>query len=1091
MIHIQRVGDFNSEDDFISMCIASSFAWPLLLLLEDDKPSVPDLKKLVDGIIEVLKLVFPAGVPRMILAVLGWVLLLIILLGITWTMLWLAGKIKRLWTDEIGPLFDNPDQARRIRRRRLFARYLKDEIFRLNSQEEWGDHRFAELEATVEAEGLRSGGSLYFLPWLRTTGVRREKSLSRAIGSSAERLILLEGEPGAGKSVALRHVALNMAEQAEKSKRKRQVLPVYLNFKELKASSGHIDRAAIESFVLASLNRINDRDVAEFLEQEFSIGIEAGTWLFLFDSFDEIPQILSSVEPDATIQLYSSAVSDFLSGLNRCRGVIASRHFRGPKQFGWPKFTVLSLSEQRRNKLIRKADIAPAAESALRTALSVATAEMAEMSRNPMFLGLLCDYVRTNQDFPSSVHVAFDTYTEHRLTRDMHRLLQRFGLSPDDVRECAQNVAFCMSAEPGLGLSPDRSAIRTAMDNQRFPLPEEFESALDALEFIKLARPGTALPGESRRFTFAHRRFQEYFSTSVVLREPARVSTHALLSDGRWRETAVVMFQLQPTGALAPLLADAARQLEDMAACTTMKAPRESTELQIGSARIYRWPPRCLHLLGILQEGFSRRPGDLPPNLRHLVSKLLIVAFQSGDLGSRKYAVEVAGSASEQTLTEILRLAFQSDSEWLRGAAYRQLSHLKEVPDDIAAAIRLSIVKRAFFPRPRSEAPSIAAYLSRLNDPTRFMLISNVMQWVFKVDLLAHGMVFLVLLQFANPRWTSRASLSLIVVISYLLFRYHSIGKSVAAVSKVLPILFDWPVIIVIRCSFAFVPVLHALLRSNARLASLFHTRPDHISEAMARFPYPFSARLVASAAVLYLLLWAPATVWSAVRWGVSPRWTLLVTPGKLAANMVRGVRGVFGLPMLVGIVVSVGVVGGLGYVIAEVLSKVPDSVGRLLFMVGGAAAITGTVCALGEPVLRVWQDHRRWTRWQIRRPTNGSALTGSEFVDTWLSFETQLYRTRFVRQVRDSSLLMSGDETVLALDKAVNELQVTLASTAESAAGGGYRGAFALYLPLVSGRRSSQEAAAELLDELFIMLERMQQSRHGAGVEDNEAGAD
>ena len=75
-----------------------------------------------------------------------------------------------------------------------------------------------------------------------------------------------------------------------------------------------INRELIESFVKQELNRINDRDIEQFLEEEFQVGVKEGTWLFLFDSFDELPEVLSSVEADTTIGDYAQAIDDFLNG---------------------------------------------------------------------------------------------------------------------------------------------------------------------------------------------------------------------------------------------------------------------------------------------------------------------------------------------------------------------------------------------------------------------------------------------------------------------------------------------------------------------------------------------------------------------------------------------------------------------------------------------------------------------------------------------------------------------------------------------------------------------------------------------------------
>lgn len=91
--------------------------------------------------------------------------------------------------------------------------------------------------------------------------------------------------------------------------------------------------------------------MTEFLEINFDEGVRSGQWVFLFDSFDEVPDVLSSTEADQTVLAYSNAISDFFSGLNACRGVIASREYRGPARQGWRVFRVLELSEVRQNRL--------------------------------------------------------------------------------------------------------------------------------------------------------------------------------------------------------------------------------------------------------------------------------------------------------------------------------------------------------------------------------------------------------------------------------------------------------------------------------------------------------------------------------------------------------------------------------------------------------------------------------------------------------------------------------------------------------------------------------------------------------------------
>src|SRR5205823_2039455 len=109
-------------------------------------------------------------------------------------------------------------------------------------------------------------------------------------------------------------------------------------------------------------------------------------------------------------------------------------------------------------------------------------------------------------------------------------------------------------------------------------------------------------------FTFAHRRFQEYFATCVVLRDPSRVTAKQLLSDGRWRETAVVMCQTQPISVLMPLIKQAERSLTRF--CNSISdlidtpleyvqdKERNTTNQQKPTLRHFPWPAGTLHLLG-------------------------------------------------------------------------------------------------------------------------------------------------------------------------------------------------------------------------------------------------------------------------------------------------------------------------------------------------------------------------------------------------------------------------------------------------------------------------------------------------------------
>lgn len=709
-----------------------------------------DLLKLVEAFKKIIEEIIKKPLPPWLSSLFNYILLLIFCLLAIWGGLIVISQIIKIWTEQIRPLYYNQEQKKRLLKRQRFADYIEHEIRQLNSREEWKDYRFTELEAEVEAEGKQV--KFFILPFFQSTkrGLRREQSLSKALELSSERLILVEGEPGSGKSVALRHVAEKLAQRSMKDKSIKSVIPLYINLKKLERSSKvKINRELIEYFVKQELNRVNDRDIEQFLDEEFQKGVQEGTWLFLFDSFDELPEVLSSVEADTKIRNYAEAIDDFLSGFNKCRGIIASRQFRGPKHLGWPRFRILPL-ESRRWELIRKAELEPRIEKELNGRLRIAPQEIQDMTKNPMFLGILCEDMRDGSPFPENTHSVFENYLEKRLTRDADRLQRRFKLTPAEVRTAAEKVAFCMSIDPNLGLSPAREGIRGAMGRLGFKLRGNLEQYLNALEYLKLARSEAQIvAGDSQFFTFAHRRFQEYFATCVVLSDLNRISPRQLLTDGRWRETAVVIFQTQPPEVFAPILAEARYLLDEIAGNISglIDDPvgyvnPETTNKNLSAPKPFAWPDGLLPLLGLLQDGFISRIKELPDDIQMQAGRFLLTASSEGTLADQKWSLEVAGITPQPVLLWLLRHGFASESQWLKEVAYRQTARLSQIPDDIAADIRQALVILFARNRLNKEFFATHAHLSRLDQASRYINILRLLKWISPIDIILHIVVF-------------------------------------------------------------------------------------------------------------------------------------------------------------------------------------------------------------------------------------------------------------------------------------------------------------------------------------------------------------
>jgi hypothetical protein len=222
------------------------------------KESLTLLSKLVGKLPEI-------PVPRAFLCVISFLLLGSLILK---SLLWFIAYLVKLWhaCQDLIPRFSDVERQR-ARQRRAFISHIQGELQRLDNLETWQDYRFAELEADVEVEGSRFG-ILSLIGLQKDEGRRRETSLSKALRRSNERLILVEGEPGAGKSVALRHVARKLAVAASRKQDPDATVPIYINLKEFDVDAATVSHHEIQQFVTEYINRVNRHDVEEFLDRE-------------------------------------------------------------------------------------------------------------------------------------------------------------------------------------------------------------------------------------------------------------------------------------------------------------------------------------------------------------------------------------------------------------------------------------------------------------------------------------------------------------------------------------------------------------------------------------------------------------------------------------------------------------------------------------------------------------------------------------------------------------------------------------------------------------------------------------------------------
>ena len=320
----------------------------------------------------------------------------------------------------------------------------------------------------------------------------------------------------------------------------------------------------------------------------------------------------------------------------------------------------------------------------------------------------------------------YSKYIESRLNRDAARVTERYEIGTEEVAEIAEEIAFSITADRQIGLTPRRSELWAAMQRQRFRRSRSrILKALDALEYMKLGKQDASDGTSDPQFTFAHRRFQEYFATSIVVRDTARVMPGMLLLDARWRETAVVICQTGRDADSAPLLCEISTFL---AAAAPPTGPE--TVIDQSGKRKFAWQPATIHVLGILQDGYSARMESLPTPIRKLAGRIVSAGFHDGDFLDKKFALEVAGTAPERDLVELLRIGLTLDSPVINDVVYRQVARLLVPPPDLMTALRLAVLRLTFESWPVWNRVSINAFVRRVPQAPELADAAHLALWI-------------------------------------------------------------------------------------------------------------------------------------------------------------------------------------------------------------------------------------------------------------------------------------------------------------------------------------------------------------------------
>ena len=537
---------------------------------------------------------------------------------------------------------------------RLFKKALENDLNSLDLEANWNAAAFVPLDAEVELQS-------------RTSRLRKITDLLRAIrGDRRSKVFLILGDPGSGKSVALRKLCRDLLLEVDATGK----VPIYINLKEWEpveawSHSSPPKPEQAYDFVVSNLKRRTDIFANNFIDNYFRKMFEAGRLFIVLDSFDEIPSVLDVNENSWLIDTLSDALFKFLAGAHESRGILASRIFRRPtKRFD--ARTVLEIRPFTEAKIARTLDNYMGRNQTVLDLLFNQRPEFVPAARNPFTVALISEFAQRNNDtLPANQAELYSSYIRRRLQGAEDRLAEA-GLSVEQVVDCATDIADVMFTTDNLGLEAPVSELKARLPG--WPV----EEVVEILLFARLARIGS---GRKRRFSFAHRRFNEYFVTRRFIQQPERVPSDSIPADSRWRDALVLYCEVAQ---------------EDKA---TAIAGFCWSELSKISGLDMRDPQylRSIHCLRFLKEAFRSRISCIEAFRKDLYTLIETQISNQNNLLAQKLAVEAVGLLDPNDIDRMIVNALAVNNPWIDETALKSCHYLPQLTGTLNKRLMLFI----------------------------------------------------------------------------------------------------------------------------------------------------------------------------------------------------------------------------------------------------------------------------------------------------------------------------------------------------------------------------------------------------------------